>query len=79
MRAMWAMMQRQQLGGWLCLLAMVLHLLAPLGHGCPRFDVDARDRLMTVSATGTRQKGRCQAFYPAGNGLQSAFQKTALA
>ena len=53
MRAMWAMMQRQQLGGWLCLLAMVLHLLAPLGHGCPRFDVDARDRLMTVSATGT--------------------------
>jgi hypothetical protein len=31
----------------------MVHLLAPLGHGCPRFDVDARDRLMTVSATGT--------------------------
>ena len=39
MRAMWMMMQRQQLGGWLCLLAMVLHLLATLDHGCPRFDV----------------------------------------
>lgn len=44
--------QGQQIGGWLCLPALVLHLLAPLGHGSSRFDADASDRLLTVSTQG---------------------------
>lgn len=54
MAAVFGTKQRQQRSGWLCLLAGLLHLLAPLCPACPAFTrtpYDARDRLLTVTAS----------------------------
>ena len=55
-------MQRRQIGGWLCLLATLLHLLAPLVHASPRFvwgadnSVDSRgEQTSTLFPDGTTQ------------------------